>query len=176
MINYWNARFGFSFNEPFWSVSIELFIYIAFFLFSSVNALSSGKKMMWLVTLFFFFFYAGILIPFSEGLLFFFSGCYLINSSKNVNKKNILIAMGLLMLVILIKYTSGNSNTSDINRVAGIYIQLYIAASMVIAFMLTGRKAGDRVQKTFRHVGNMTYAIYMTHISPDKILYVFNVK
>lgn len=173
LINYWNARFGFSFNGPFWSVSIELFIYIVFFLFSSVNALSSGKNLIWLVTLFFFFFYAGILIPFSEGLLYFFSGCYLNNSSKNVNKRNILIASGLLMLVILIKYSSGNSNTWDVNRVAGMYIQLYIATFLVIAFMLTGKSAGDRVKKFFRHVGNMTYAIYMIHICVQLIIILY---
>lgn len=170
LINYWNARFGFSFNGPFWSVSIELFIYIIFYMYSSVMALTVNKTLLFLSLLFFIFFYIGILSPFSEGLMYFFSGCLLVNSSKKPKVMPVRIAMALLMLVIFLKWNGNYSEQSDLARLSVIYMQVSIAAFVIIVFMFLFKKVNERFQRIFRHVGNMTYAVYMVHISAQLIL------
>lgn len=170
MINYWNARFGFSFNGPFWSVSIEMFIYIVFYMYSSIMALTVNRTLLYLSLLFFTFFYVGILSPFSEGLMYFFCGCLLINSSKKPGKIPVIIAIALLMLVIFFKWNGSYTGQSDLARISGMYLQVSIAAFVVIVFMFLFKKANEPFQKIFRHMGNMTYAVYMIHISVQLIL------
>ncbi len=170
MINYWNAQFGFSFNGPFWSVSIELFIYIMFYLYSSVMVLTANRTLLFLSLLFFLFFYTGILSPFSEGLMYFFTGCLLINSIEKPSVMPVRIAMALLLLVIFLKWNSNYTQQSVIDRLSIIYMQVSIAAFVVVAFMFMFKNVNERIQRMFRHIGNMTYSVYLIHISIQLIL------
>ena len=53
MINFWNAKFGLSFNGPFWSVSVEIFVYILFFLLSRNGLLNTTRNIASIVIFFF---------------------------------------------------------------------------------------------------------------------------
>ncbi len=171
MISYWNPRFGYSFNGPFWSVSIEMFLYIIFYGLAFLKSLSSNKHLLFLTLLLFTFNYLEILTPFNEGLLYFFAGCLLISSIINAKKDLIIGAVLLFLIFVVLKY--GLLEWEGISRIINSYISLAISFLGVLTFMFLFRKANVRIQKLFRNIGNMTYAIYMIHI-PMQVIFILS--
>jgi peptidoglycan/LPS O-acetylase OafA/YrhL len=88
----WYPHFEHSYNIPVWSVSIEIFVYIIFFLLALAGVLGR-KGIYFVVALTIIFNIFGILNPFGECLTFFFCGCLL---ARSINK-------GTSLQILLVK-------------------------------------------------------------------------
>ena len=173
MINFWNAKFGLSFNGPFWSVSVELFVYVFFFLLASGGALGKQKNLV-ITCLFFFACYSlGILSPFYECLLYFFAGCLIVNSFSELRLFQILLTVLAFCGMLILKIQFGDILGFEINRAVNCFLQLIIATWIILIFMYCFSTVGERVNFYLRAGGNMTYAIYMIHISIQIVLILF---
>lgn len=166
MVNFWNPKFGLSFNGPFWSVSAELFVYLVFFIAAFVHLLNTRKNIFLLVVIAFGFYSLGILSPFYECILYFFAGCLLMNTIQKLSLQQILIPCILLPALFWIKYeTDWLPQNIYIVKAFDCIIKLIISFCIVVIFCKMFSSANSRIQKIARTIGNMTYAIYMLHFS-----------
>lgn len=168
MINYWNAQFGYSFNGPFWSVSVEIFVYIVFYFFAKTTN-PNIKYTLWLTAISFAFYYLGILSPFNECLLYFFAGCFIAENIRGFKRKQIFVLTFILMLFLLLKYIPSLSGLADTGTVNS-YLLLHVSGCVVGTFIYLFRNSRERRAKSLRIIGNITYAVYMIHIPLQIIL------
>ena len=171
MINFWNAKFGLSFNGPFWSVSVEIFVYLVFFLFSRNGLLNSTKNIFSIVILFFIFYALGILSPFYECLLYFFGGVFL---AKNINRitfnKFLLLILFCIFTYILRNYNPIFQNILELKRMVDTIIKITFSIILIVFFIRTFDSVSNTIRSIFVLLGNITYSVYMIHISLQLIL------
>ena len=171
MINFWNAKFGLSFNGPFWSVSVEVFVYVIFFLFVYIGLFEKRKNTFLIVLIFFFFYSLGILSPFYECFLFFFTGGLLMQYFSSLNfKKIILMCCFISIFVLLLHYIPILKTQEKIDRIIQCVIKLSITVIIIVIFSMLFRNSNKKFRNILRELGNMTYAIYMVHIALQIIL------
>ncbi len=171
MINFWNAKFGLSFNGPFWSVSAELFVYIVFFFFAVIQS-SNRKANLYILVIFFFACYSlGILSPFYECLLYFFAGCLLIQHMHRITMPIFAILISSIAILLSVKYATPLLPVNEyVIRIFDCFTKLLIASAMVVLFAGVFSKQGTKVTAFLRQLGNMTYAIYMIHFPIQLVL------
>lgn len=166
MINFWNAKFGLSFNGPFWSVSVEVFVYIIFYLFVSAGLLESRKNLIQVTLIFFFFYSLGILSPFYECFLYFLTGGLLLKFFSFFNfYRMILMCLITTGFILLWHYIPISKNYEKIDRIIACALRLSISVNIILCFSMLMRNANSNIEGFFRELGNMTYAIYMVHIA-----------
>lgn len=165
MINYWSSNFGLSFNGPFWSVSIEIFVYIIFFLLAYVKLLNRAKYTLIIVAVFFVVYSLGILNPFHECLLYFFAGCLIAQNFDRIKLKQTLFLAVIVGIGLMLKYWTPIINHINVVRVSECFIKLNISGLFIIVFMGTFSRVNQKGKGFFRELGNMTYAMYMIHYS-----------
>lgn len=170
MINFWNPKFELSFNGPFWSVSVEIFVYIVFFIIVKSKILKQRGRLFYLLIVLYMFYSLGILSPFYECLLYFFSGCFLVKHYNDYKIKQILLFIPVLVLMIILKLFVIKYSQVEVMRMINCYIQLNVAFIIVAAFLFAFDNIGKVNQKLFRLLGNVTYSTYMIHISMQMIL------
>lgn len=170
MMNYWNPRFGFSFNGPFWSVSVEVFVYVAFALLAYANLLAKEKWLWILTAVFFAFFFLGVLSPFSEALLYFFAGALLLSVMQSGRYKVFALAALVLSGTATAGYWLNATRVSDTVSLTRNGAQLAFSGVVCIAFILPLRNVGKSTRQFLRGIGNATYAVYMMHIPLQLIL------
>lgn len=172
MINFWNPKFGLSFNGPFWSVSVEIFVYIVFFIFSFMNLLNSIYRLFLFLILFFFFYCFGILSPFYECFLFFFTGCFLVSILNTYSLKHVLSFLIVNFLLSMLITKNVHLKNEYLQRILNCIFELNISVLIITIFSIIFNKSNFRFQKFSRYLGNMTYSIYMIHISLQLILVI----
>lgn len=170
MMNYWNSRFGFSFNGPFWSVSVEVFVYVAFALLAYANPLANKRWLWTLTAAFFAFFFLGVLSPFSEALLYFFAGAVLLSVMQSRRYQAIALAALVFSGAATALYWLNATRVSDAVNLTRNYTQLCFSAAVCLAFILLLRNVGKNMKRLLRGIGNATYAVYMVHIPLQVIL------
>ena len=171
MISYWNAKFGLSFNGPFWSVSVELFVYIVFFMFAYLKMLTQYKLVFFILILFYVFYALGILSPFYECLLFFFGGCFMSKFFFSIKGKVILFLVLIALLVYAFRvYISDYTGNIFVLRAVAEITKFLIAFFIVLIFIKIPFSKIAYFNSLFKTLGNMTYSVYMIHISIQILL------
>jgi len=163
-ISGWGFEADYSFNAPIWSVSIELVIYILFF----ISIINLNKYKIKFVLLVYFLLLAldksGALKNYQPALsLFvdcgrlFFSGVFVFYIYEIVKKKFYLILLSLLLIYLS---TIGNFK-----------IFLFFPAVLLL-FVCLEIFINEKFKKPFELFGNLTYAMYLLHI-PVQLLIIF---
>ncbi len=150
-ISSWGFEIGHSFNAPIWSVSIELAIYLAFFLL-----LRFIKK---------YKFYSVILISlfllaidksniynslFLECGRLFFSGVIVYYICREEKFNNSLLIFSILLIIISL---TGNFKTF-----------LFCPALLIFFVKIDYLIINFKIKKSFILLGNLTYALYLLHV------------
>lgn len=174
MINFWNAKFGLSFNGPFWSVSVEIFVYILFFLLSRNSLLNSTRNIAFIVITFFIFYALGILSPFYECSLYFFGGVLLASNFNRITF-NILILLIFLCIVSCIFrfYNPSFLEVAELKRIVDLIIKLNFSVALIVLFVRVFSPVSSKIKGIFMQLGNITCSVYMIHISLQLILIYF---
>ena len=164
-IQSWGLQNDFSFNAPSWSVSVEIAVYILFFVCLRTlrrTKLIGSIAMLGLWTLVTNFYPT---IFFGECLSYFLIGVSIwFATSKATFQKSLLI--GLLS-------SSGSYlllSRGQINNAAAIIITLVFAASLLDRFptMLN--------QKLFKRFGELTYSVFLWHIPLQLVIIISVIK
>lgn len=157
-ISSWGFEQGHSFNGPIWSVSVEILIYIIFFL----SLLLIKKYKIYLIIIF-----SLLLLSidklinyeslFLECARLFFSGSlvYFIVQNQNIKKY-------LLILSILLIFLSFLGNFK---------IYLFCPSVLLLFIQLDNYLNYEKIKNLFYKLGNLTYAIYLLHV-PMQLLII----
>jgi len=162
-ISAWGFEKGYSFNGPIWSVSVELIIYILFFI--SIIYLNKYKIKCALVI------YLLLLIAdkteidggdpsvialFVDCGKLFFSGTLVFFIYEKVNKKLYLLPLSVILILF--------------SFVGNFKIFLFFP-SILLLFVALEIFIHENFKKIFEFFGNLTYAMYLIHI-PVQILII----
>ncbi len=165
-ISHWGFEAGDSFNAPIWSVSVEIFVYIVFFL--SLRFLFTlgiiGPILM--AALFALLFAVDIPGAFWQCGTYFFAGCGVYIWLIKFRERNFASALaGVLAMVggvLLLRWNA--PHTDDAGRVC-LFSGLVLTAASIDFW--DKRHTAAR----FAMVGNMTYSLYLLHV-PVQILII----
>lgn len=165
----WFPSLEHSFNIPFWSVSIEIFVYIVFYLIT-LAGLTKGKGLFLVLFVALLFNFDGILPPFNESLLYFFFGCLLARliqagiPLKSLLIRYILVSIACIVLVKVLRYFVAEDSGIFSDHFLLIVRLIPITSSLVLIFILTFHAiTSKRITSFFRNLGNMTYSLYLVH-------------
>jgi len=162
-ISAWGFESDYSFNGPIWSVSMELVIYVLFFI-SIINLNKHKIKFVLLVYFllliidmsgFFDLKYTTTL--FIECARLFYSGVLIFYICEVVKNKLYLIFLSFLLIFL--------------SFVGNFEIFLFFP-SMLLLFVGLEIFIHEKFKKTFVFFGNLTYAMYLLHI-PTQLLIIF---
>ena len=149
-ISSWGFESGHSFNSPIWSVSVEIAIYIIFFIFLFV--LKKFKLTFVILLAIFLLVFEKLNIMsnlFVECARLFFSGVliYYICKIDKYNKLTIFVSLALILVSFI-----GNYKT-----------YLFCPAILMFFVLIDNFIDNKAVQKIFTKLGSLTYAIYLLH-------------
>jgi peptidoglycan/LPS O-acetylase OafA/YrhL len=173
----WFPDRNLSYNIPIWSVSIEVLVYIVFYLIT-LAGLTKNKSLYIVILITVVLRFFGILAPFHECLLYFFCGCLLarlLASGVPVVKLAVIygVAFVVLGMVAFVQFDSYPDLTTFID---GFEFRLWLVPSAsltVIAFILTFRNVrSGRITTLMKSMGNMTYSIYLIHFPIQIIIFL----
>ena len=159
-ISSWGFEQGHSFNAPIWSVSIEIAIYIIFFV---TLFLLRKYKFIFVITLSIFLIilakFFQIESLFLECARLFFSGVVVYLIIFNFKKPKILIFISLLMIIFSFV---GNYKT-------------YVFCPFAVLFFsqIDNLIKKESIQNLFSSLGDLTYSIYLIHV-PLQIFIIMN--
>ena len=155
-ISSWGFENGHSFNAPIWSVSIEVAIYIIFFL--TLSIIKKYKIFSVIVLSIFLLIIDKVKIYdtlFLECARLFFSGTLVYYLTKLKIKEIIFIALSTFLVMFSFM---GNFKT------------FVFCPGLVLFFVSIEKYILDKkIQKYFRDLGNLTYSLYLLHL-PVQIL------
>ena len=159
-ISAWGFESGNSFNAPIWSVSVEIGIYVLFFLL-----LSQIKK----YNLIFLTFLSLLLIVIDKSDIFqtlflecarlFFSGIIVFYLYEKVLRKKIFFS--ILSFTLLIFSFIGNFK-----------IYVFCPAILMLFLCFEGFFEREKIRKLFNNLGNVTYSLYLLHV-PMQLTLIF---
>jgi len=166
MISFWNAKFGLSFNGPFWSVSVEIFVYMIFFLLTFTGLFKKGRNIILIALLFFCFYCLGIISPFYDCLFYFFAGCLLAQFFNKIHFGWLTVILGFAFLLIMAKYQLPElRNNFYFIRILDLMIKTGVFTFLIGSFSRIFSRVDFNWKNILREIGNMTYSIYMIHVS-----------
>lgn len=171
MITEWGLKDGYSFNGPFWSVSIEILLYTIFFWCAPF--LESTLKV--LVMVLFGIAFTLVIDPMiGHGIIcFFMGGCSYFALSvlvrKNVSKyfSITILTIALVAQILLFKF-SGVLGIPGLLTAMLLLIGILPCLILVLALL---QMANSEMGKRFRIIGDITYATYLIHF-PIQLLVV----
>lgn len=157
-ISAWGFEEGHSFNSPIWSVSVEIAIYIVFFLL--IKKIKQHKVYLVLILTILLTLvgkYSGFNSNFLDCARLFFSGIlvfYLCKKNKHI------IYLNITSIFFIIVSFVGN-------------FKLFIFCPMLLMFFVTIEPAikVNKIKSLFENLGDLTYSLYLIHV-PFQILIV----
>ena len=159
-VSSWGFEQGHSFNAPIWSVSIEIAIYIIFFL--TLSLLRRYKFIFVIILSIFLILLAKIFnieSLFLECARLFFSGVIVYLITTYFNKPKILILISLIMIAASFV---GNYKT-----------YLFCPFAVLLFSQIDYFIKTKSIQNLFSSLGDLTYSIYLIHV-PLQILIIIN--
>ena len=171
----------FSFNGPTWSVSIEMLVYIIFFVLAGVGFLRKGRGVI--VTFIFLAFLKRYHLLFLTDdivtcFYFFFAGCvfvYYYNIyQQNTRIQVTALATLIVTLIALLKATIIFPKvTEEITAGLDIDILLFSIIAVLSFLLLFNLKIFDRITtRSFQFIGNLTYSTYLVHFPIQLAIYI----
>lgn len=165
LIQEWGLKSFASFNEPSWSISVEILMYIIFFIIALKQNIFVNSLLIIIISSIVFFKFK--LIGYG-GYCFFIGGLsYLIINKINLNIKNKVLIMLIIILVSSIILFLNNFNPV-INKI----ILLSITFPSLINFLYLFNKIFSNFGKKLRILGDISYSIYLMHY-PVIFMYVY---
>ena len=152
----WGFENGYSFNYPIWSVSVELIIYLVFFIFIS-NLNKYKIKFLFLIYLILLVVDKlgldggdeNIISVFVDCAKLFFSGTFIFFLYESFKNKLYLILLSILLILF--------------SWVGNFKLFLFFPA-VLLFFASIEIFIHEKVKKIFQFFGNLTYALYLLHI------------
>lgn len=152
---------GKSFNQPVWTVALEIYIYVIFFFL--ITLIKKYQILSVLIV------YSIILIidktniiglgfidrnlkysaPFIDFARLFFSGVFIFLIEKKYKNSNYLTIVTLLLLVI--------------TTIVKFYFFIFIPALVMLFVLIDKISLSDRIKRIFEILGNLTYSMYLIH-------------
>ncbi len=158
-----------TFNAPAWSISIEVFVYIVFFLVTYVGATRGNRLTAMLVFIVIINFF-NMLAPFNHCFMFFFFGCLLAKQIKRgIPLEKLLAGHGALTVafVAVVWLLRGYINSDPAFYHADLIFDLRltaISALLVLVFIYAFRSVkSSYLISLLKSLGNMTYSLYLVH-------------
>ena len=149
-IHAWGFEKGWSFNPPSWSISVEIGVYLLFFLLLRYLRLYKISLTLTIVTLLFVIYKTSSLnFQYIEFILLFFMGVAVYQLSKT-NRPIILIIFCIIF--ILISFYGRNFK-----------ILLFCPGILMLTILLDGYIKNLRIKNLFTIFGNTTYSLYLLH-------------
>ena len=159
-VSSWGFEQGHSFNAPIWSVSIEIAIYIIFFLTLS---LLRRYKFIFVIILSIFLILLSKIFKieslFLECARLFFSGVIVYLITTYFNKPKILIFISIIMVTVSFV---GNYKT-----------YLFCPFAVLLFSQIDYLIKTKSIQNLFSSLGDLTYSIYLIHV-PLQIFIILN--
>jgi peptidoglycan/LPS O-acetylase OafA/YrhL len=164
----WYPSFKLSFNAPIWSVSIELFVYIIFFIVTAAGIVN--KRNLYLITFLSVVFTAfKILDPFSRCMMFFFAGCIVAEHMREgTDAKTLLFRTTALCVPTLVAFFAMKKLDPGMTPA---HLQLLLdillvpgSSAILLAFIVVFRDLKTPwVISAFKQLGDLTYSTYLVH-------------
>lgn len=186
-IQNWGLSGGLSFNGPSWSVSVEILLYIAFFVFARKKI---GSFITCFIVAFIGFFLeikTGVAVGFFHGVIsFFMGGCvYYIFKFLFIRKIDLrdivmLAAIVLWLIVILYYYlevTESLMSFLDNRMIIYLFVKFlsffpsFILMPLTLMFFVYLDIKNNHVFKKIAWFGNITYSSYLLHF-PLQIVFM----
>lgn len=145
-ISSWGIQEGFSFNAPIWSISVEIGVYILFFI--TLRYLNIYSNLLIIIIFFISHKFTIINIPYDSYAILFFLGIFVYQILKR--KKN-LIQMFFSLLLFSISF------------IGSFKILLFCPSLIMITVLLDDYISSKKIRSIFRKLGNTTYTIYLIH-------------
>lgn len=154
LIHFWGFEQYQSFNEPSWSVSIEMMCYLIFFFIFSLK-LNKYFTTIFLIIISAIIYNFNIFI--SYGLYCFFIGgmCNLIYKKIDTGKFMIFFCIILAISIISLLQIE--------NTIYNKVILLSITLPSIILILASFQKKNILIGKNFRFLGDISYSIYLNH-------------
>jgi len=171
----------FSFNGPTWSVSIEMLVYIVFFILAGIGFLRKSRSLI-LTFLFFAVLKKWELVYLTEDIVtcfyFFFAGCVFVKYFRlyQDNLKIQLVALGTAVVayIYILKTPAFLKKLTDVITGRLDIDILLFAIIVVLSFLLFfNLRFFDRISNTyFQFLGDLTYSTYLVHFPIQLIIYL----
>ena len=167
-ISGWGGYEGPSYNAPIWSVSLELFAYICFFLFSKY--IYKKRYIIFLIIICLAF----INSRFAFVCYYFFLGGFAYLALANINIRNNKIIYKIILLILITAISAFiffNYNNHLSKRLDAINLGI-INFSLILTLAITQsrfKKIGNKLSK----IGNLTYASYLWHFPIQLLILLF---
>ncbi|HTE34788.1 MAG TPA: acyltransferase [Chryseolinea sp.] len=174
----WFPSMEHSFNVPVWSVSVEIFVYIFFFLITAA-AQTRGNRLILIICITLIFNFYGFIPPFNACLLYFFSGCFLGKMIHDkISLRTLLVRYAIVSVVVVLGVWSLRSlmTKEQIASNADFVLTLRmipIASTLVLISLIAFKNVTAKwLISFFRHIGNMTYSVYLVHFPIQIIIFM----
>lgn len=154
----WGFERGYSFNGPIWSVSVEVLIYIAFWL---VHRRLAGVWQPTLVALGFVALHKAAGGNIALCGIYFFLGCATAELFKLTESRTWMQASAVALLVL---------GAGVLNRLHSSYDVAGVAMALVLALASVEKWAPKALQGICGAVGDCSYGVYLWHIPVQLIL------
>ena len=168
LIQEWGLSSYASFNEPSWSISVELLMYIVFFYLAlKTNIIYFSFLVIFISSILFFKFkFLGY-----GGYCFFVGGLsYVLLKNIKINQKNKILILCLMIFASSYFLFNFNQN-SIINKI----ISLTIFFPSIINLLYLINNYSPKIGEKLSFVGDISYSIYLIHFPLILItLFVFN--
>ncbi|WP_293997257.1 acyltransferase family protein [Sphaerotilus sp.] len=162
MASDWGFQKGYSFNGPIWSISLEILVYLLFFLtvrcfgpsplVSVVLVAVGGAAVV-----------AKVAHPVFGCMASFYLGGLTATGSRSVFAKahQTLLKIMLLTFLVAAPVLAMTTGLGDSKYIKHLFILLYTPA--LLYYMAEFFKVPNRLQKTVLMLGNVTYSSYLVH-------------
>ena len=154
LIHFWGFEQYQSFNEPSWSVSIEMLCYLIFFIIFSLK-LNRYFATIILIVISALIYNFNVFI--SYGLYCFFVGgmCNLV--FKKINTEKFIIFFSIILFISVISLLQIE------NTIYNKIILLSITLPSIILILATLQKKNVLIGEKFKFLGDISYSIYLNH-------------
>jgi peptidoglycan/LPS O-acetylase OafA/YrhL len=164
----WYPYFQHSFNVPIWSVSIELFVYIVFFVFAAAGLINKRNLYVLLFVSILFASFS-ILEPFGRCMIYFFAGCTLAEhlregvDVKKLFRQVVLIFFPIAALYAVVKQFHTGLDKKQLQILFDILL-LPVSAGLLLFFIIAFKNIRSKwLVQLFKQLGDLTYATYLVH-------------
>lgn len=165
MISSWGPGYHYSFNGPVWSVSVEILIYIIFFLLiRSRLRLVVVHAIVWPVVIVLLL--LGGTLPFIWALGFFFAGgiAYSLSRLSTTGKRSALVAAGSVAAILVVVFAVRPLLIVLILDATAYRTTLLLLVLIPVLLLLSLWRPKSTVINTGAQVlGNLTYSSYLLH-------------
>lgn len=169
LINYWNSDFQLSFNAPFWSVSVEIFSYIIFYIFISSGLLKKEKSLLILIFSLILFTSIKILLPFNECLLYFFIGVMFVRKYETFTFSKLIASITILIILLFLKKFIFFNNIFIVKLII-LFSSLIFSILIIFLFSIKVYGMSNKIKTFIRKLSGLTYSMYMIHFPLQLIL------